>query len=102
VAELDVPLAEAVHALRAELVSAIEEGEGEALRFGVGPVELELQVEVSREVGGKAGIQFWLVSIGGEGSRSSGSVHTVRLTLSPVDERGEPVTVHSSVRGRPE
>src|SRR3954452_11975714 len=81
---VDVPLASAVEALRRELVVALEAGRGEEVRFALGPIELEFQVEVSREAGGEAGIKFWVVALGGKGSRSSGATHTVRLSLSPV------------------
>jgi hypothetical protein len=59
-------------------------GEGEELRFALGPVELELQVEAASEGGGEAGIKFWLVSATAKGGRSSRSTHTVRLSLTPV------------------
>jgi hypothetical protein len=99
--DVGVPLAGAIRALRSELQKAMMEGEGEELRFGVGPVELELQVEVSNQVGGEAGIKFWLVSIGGTANHSSAKTHTFRFTLSPVDETGKPIEVHSRVKGRP-
>jgi hypothetical protein len=82
--EVEIPLANAIRALRREIVEAVRAGSGEEIRFALGPVELELQVEAAREVGGEAGVKFWLVSIGGKGSRSSGTSHTVRLTLTPV------------------
>jgi hypothetical protein len=83
-AEPDIPLAEAIRALRRELVAAVAEGEGEEVRFALGPVELEVELAVTREAGGEAGIAFWLVSIGGKGSRTSARTHTVKLTLTPV------------------
>ncbi len=82
--ELEVPLASAIAALRRELVAAVSEGEEKGVRFALGPIELEFQVEVSSEAAGEAGVRFWVVSLGGKGSRASGSTHTVRLTLNPV------------------
>jgi Trypsin-co-occurring domain 2 len=38
----------------------VRQGKDEEVRFALGPVELELQVEVSKEAGGEAGIAFWL------------------------------------------
>lgn len=79
-----IPLASAIRALRAELLEAVRAGEREELRFALGPVELELQVEAAREAGGGAGIKFWVASVGAKGSRSSSTTHTVRLSLTPV------------------
>ena len=102
-AELRIPLSEAIRALRRELVEAVREGEGEELRFALGPVELELQLEVSKEAGGEAGIAFWLVTVGAKGSRTQATTHTVRLTLAPIGPSGEKdVVVRSRVAERPE
>lgn len=84
VSQGEVPLASAIEALRRELVVALAEGKDQEVRFALGPIELEFQVEVSREAGGEAGVKFWVVSLGAKGSRSSGSTHTVRVNLSPV------------------
>ena len=84
VSQVDVPLASAIKALRRELVTALHEGKDQDVRFALGPIELEFQVEVSREGGGDAGIKFWVVSLGAKGTRRSGTTHTVKLSLSPV------------------
>jgi hypothetical protein len=101
----DVPLASAIEALRGELVAAVEAGRGQDVRFALGPIELEFQVEVSREAGGEAGVKFWVVALGGKGTRSSGTTHTVRLSLSPVlaAEAGDdrPLVVGSEQARRP-
>jgi len=44
-----IPLASAIRALRTELQEAVRAGEGEDLRFALGPVELELQVQAGSE-----------------------------------------------------
>jgi hypothetical protein len=83
-AEAQIPLASAIRALRAEIVEAVRAGAGEEIRFALGPVELELEVEAAREGGGGAAITFWLVSVGGKATRSERTTHTVKLTLTPV------------------
>lgn len=83
-----VGLADAVRALREELTTAIAEGKGKSIRFELGAVEMEFLLEVRRERGGGAGIQFWVISLSGRGSTSSGSTHRVTLSLKPVDETG--------------
>src|SRR5262245_22854240 len=96
--ELAIPLAAAIQALRAEVVEAMRQAGDEEVRFALGPIELELQVEASREASGEAGIKFWLVSIGGRGSRSSSTTHTINLTLTPVSPTGEEIVVRPPVR----
>jgi hypothetical protein len=103
--ELGVPLASAIEALRGELIAAVRQGKDEEVRFALGPIELEFQVEVSREAGGEAGVKFWVVSLGGKGTRSSGTTHTVRVSLSPVLARDvgtdKPLVVGSEQVRRP-
>jgi hypothetical protein len=84
-----VGLAEAVRALRAELTSAMAEGADQALRFELGPVEMEFLLEVNREAGGQGGVRFWVVSVGGSGSVARGSTHRVTLQLVPKTSSGE-------------
>jgi hypothetical protein len=84
VPEVDVPLARAIEALRRELVEAVKAGKEQEVRFALGPIELEFQVEVSREAGAEAGVKFYVLALGGKGTRSSATTHTVRLSLSPV------------------
>jgi hypothetical protein len=83
-------LAGAIAALRLELLEAWRAGAGERLRFRPAPVELTLQVAVTREGKVDAGVRWWVVSAGGEASRGSTVTQTVKLTLDPVfvDERG--------------
>jgi hypothetical protein len=84
----NVPLAGAIRQLRAELLEAMRQGEDEELRFALGDIELELQLEVSQEAKGDAGIRFWLVSLGGSVGASRASTHTLRLTLAPETAEG--------------
>jgi Trypsin-co-occurring domain 2 len=84
-----VGLADAVRALRAELTSAMTEGADQALRFELGPVEMEFLLEVNREAGGQGGVRFWVVSLGGSGSVARGSTHRVTLQLAPRTSSGE-------------
>lgn len=87
-----IELAEAIGQLRNQLSRAIEDGEGQDLRFEVEDLELELQVTVTKdaEIGGsvEAGVKFWLLGGGkasAEGGLSEGSSHLqkIRLKLKP-------------------
>jgi hypothetical protein len=97
-----IPLAEAIRALREELAQAVREGQDEEVRFQVGPVDLEFQVEISKEASGQAGVAFWLITVGGGGRRSSTRAHTVKINLQPVDLQGSPVKVSQRVTSKPD
>jgi len=78
-------LAEVIESLRAELDEAATKGAGKRIQFNVGAVDLEFQVEVSREGGASAKVRFWVVEAGVDGSVSSASTQTVKIHLEPVD-----------------
>jgi hypothetical protein len=87
-----VGLADAIRELRRELTQAMAEGHGQQVRFELGPVEMEFLLEISKAAEGDAGVRFWVVSLGGKGSVSTGSTHRVKLSLSPRDHSpGTPV-----------
>ena len=98
---VNVPIALAIQSLRQELSQAIASSENEDLRFKLGTVELELQIEVSSEGSGQAGVQFGVVSLGAEGTHTRGATHTIKLTLEPVTSSGEDVKVAGKVESEP-
>lgn len=71
----NIDLADAIEALRAGLMAAADKGDGQRMRFALEPVELTLEVAVTRE--GNAGIRWWVIEAGGGAS----AVATQRLTL---------------------
>ncbi|MFG1820805.1 trypco2 family protein [Kribbella sp. NPDC049174] len=70
-----IGLGEAIKALRDELTEAKGAGEGSWMRFQVSPVELELQVVVTKDANGKIG---WKVV---EAGAAFESARTQRVTL---------------------
>lgn len=78
-----VPLAAMIRELRSELEEAAAAGEGSELVFGLGPIELELEVGVTGEKGGEVGIQFWVVTLGGSASKATSRTQRMTLTLTP-------------------
>jgi hypothetical protein len=78
-----VELAQVLGQLRQELSAAMRAGEGEDLRFELGPVELELTVEVSKEAGPNAKVRFWVMELGAEGKVGSQATQRITLTLDP-------------------
>ena len=96
-----IPLADAIGAIRRELKQAMDDGRKEDLRFGLGAVELELQLQVSGERGVDGGIKVWVVSLGAHASRSTAETHTVRLTLHPQDREGKDIDIHGTTGAKP-
>jgi hypothetical protein len=95
-----VPLGEFVAGLREELRSA-QAARDPGLQFAVGPVSVEFTVVTVREGGPEAKVRFWVVEAGGSARWSREATQKVSLTLTPVDERGQPVYVLDRVVGPP-
>lgn len=88
-----VRLAEAIEALRGELVQAMASAPVKGVRFRPGPVELTVEAALTKNVGGKAGIKWWLIEAGGEASRESVVTQKLTISLEPVliNDHGEAV-----------
>ena len=78
-------LASVIRQLRAELNEAMDDAEGERLRFELGPVELSLTVTVGREATPGAKVRFWVIEAGADAKISREAVQDIKLVLSPRD-----------------
>jgi len=94
-------LADAIAAVRAELKQARVEGGEEGLRFRLGPVELELGLEVEKTCQGKANVKVWVVSLEGGGARTSTATHRVKLQLFPTDAEGKDIDISHVTPAKP-
>jgi hypothetical protein len=92
-AEVAAGLSDAITSIRSELTKAMGSSEGGEIRFRLGPVELELELEARKDAGATAGVKFWVVSVGARGDVSAGSTHRIKLILQPVGPGGEDVEV---------
>jgi hypothetical protein len=86
----DLELASVIRQLRAELNEAMDEGEGERLRFELGPVELSLTVTVGREAAPGAKIRFWVIEAGADAKISREAAQDIKLVLTPRDMKAHP------------
>lgn len=82
-------LATVVQGLRQELAAAVQQAKDEALRFELQELELELQVQVTREYDGRVGFKFWVLEAGMGTKGADTSVQTVRLKMKPAGKDGE-------------
>ena len=77
-------LADTITAVRRELSSAQPAGQGQSIQFRTGPVELDFEVAVTRSGGGEAGIQLWVLTLGGKLERGHATTQRIKVTLQPV------------------
>jgi hypothetical protein len=91
---VDIELADAVAAVRDELLEAAARGAGQSVEFKVGPVELEFAVELREDVNAKAGFKAWVVTVEAGGAVSHAHTQRVRLTLTPQKPGGGDLLVH--------
>jgi Trypsin-co-occurring domain 2 len=92
----DLGLAEAIAALRDDLLKARAAGATSEIQLPVESMTVELTVTATREVNGKAGFKVPIVEVelGGGGSRERGTGQKVTVVFGgPVDREGRPVKV---------
>jgi Trypsin-co-occurring domain 2 len=78
-----IELAEVIAELRRERQQAMRAGEGEPLRFELGPVELEATMVVEKGGGGGgAKVRFWVIELGGDAKASQASTQRIKLASS--------------------
>jgi NTP-dependent ternary system trypsin peptidase co-occuring protein len=78
-------LADTIAAVRRELSLAQAAGQGQPVQFRTGPVELEFDVAVTRSGGGQAGVQIWVLTLGGKLEREYATTQRIKVTLQPVN-----------------
>jgi Trypsin-co-occurring domain 2 len=89
-------LAEAIEALRAELLLARSQGDMASIRFPISSVSVELQVVATGKGEGKVGFKVPIIDLelGGVGSYSRETTNKVVIEFGvPVDSDGKPVRV---------
>ncbi|MET8700714.1 trypco2 family protein [Kitasatospora sp. NPDC004723] len=97
---MDVPLADAVAAVRDELLeAAARAGDDPQVVFAVGPVEMEFEVELRADAKAKAGFKLWAVGAETEAGLSRARTHRVSFTLTPQRPDGGDLLVHSAAPG---
>ncbi|MDH6116773.1 trypco2 family protein [Kitasatospora sp. GAS204B] len=83
----DIELAEAIEAIRRQLVAAAERAAGERFQFEVGPVELEFSVELRRDVTAKGGVKAWVLHADAAAGAGRTRSHKITVSLTPRDSQ---------------
>lgn len=95
-------LADTIAAVRRELSAAQVAGQGQPVQFRTGPVELEFEVAVTRSGGGQAGVQLWVLTLGGKGELGRATTQRIKVTLQPVNpDTGEDARITDARSGTP-
>jgi hypothetical protein len=95
-------LADTIAAVRRELSAAQAAGQGQPVQFRSGPVELEFEVAVTRSGGGEAGVQLWVLTLGGKGELGQATTQRIKVTLQPVNpDTGEDARISDAPCGTP-
>ncbi|WP_171166719.1 trypco2 family protein [Streptomyces sp. I05A-00742] len=80
---MEIELGGAVAALRDELLEAAAQGANREVVFEVGPIEMEFQVELRRDVRVKSGFRAWVLSADADAGVARGRAHRVSFSLTP-------------------
>ncbi|GAA2781860.1 trypco2 family protein [Kitasatospora sp. CM 4170] len=94
--ELDIGLADAVAAVRDELLEAAARGTGQDLAFTVGPVEMEFEVELRADANAKGKFKVWAVTAEAGAGVSRGRTHRVSFTLTPRSADGADLLIRGA------
>ncbi|MFJ4091859.1 trypco2 family protein [Kitasatospora sp. NPDC089913] len=97
---MDVPLADAVAAVRDELLEAAARAvDDPRVVFAVGPVEMEFEVELRAEAKAEVGFKLWAVGAETEAGFSRARTHRVSFTLAPKRPDGSDLLVSCTAPG---
>ncbi|GAA1262481.1 hypothetical protein GCM10009665_60170 [Kitasatospora nipponensis] len=99
VRELDIGLADAVAAVRDELLEAAARGAGTDVAFTVGPVEMEFEVELRADAKASGKFRVWAVSAEAGAGVSRGRTHRISFTLTPRNTDGTDLLIRGAADG---
>ncbi|MEV6168196.1 trypco2 family protein [Streptomyces sp. NPDC051954] len=89
-------LADAIDVLREQLSDAQFRGQESELRFVLGEITVEFEVELVRTRNGGGALRFGVVEANARGERSARSTQRVTVHLNPEQRGGRSVTVGDS------
>jgi hypothetical protein len=91
---MEIELADAVAAVRTELLEAAARGTGKDVVFAVGQIVLEFEVHLRADETTKTGLKAWVLSADAERTSERGSSHRVSIALTPRTVKDEDVLIH--------
>lgn len=79
----DIELADAIEAVREQLIDAATRATGKPVLFEVGDIEMEFTIELRKDVTGGLKARAWVLEGGADRTQSTGRTHRVAFTLKP-------------------
>ncbi|WP_026925201.1 trypco2 family protein [Glycomyces arizonensis] len=95
---MQIELKEALRTIRSQITEAMAEAEGQAVRFTVERINLEVQVGLTKGTEAAGGLKVWVLSGDAKASRESVVTQTLSIELSPETSAGGPVRIHADGR----
>ncbi|MFJ1748929.1 trypco2 family protein [Streptomyces sp. NPDC088116] len=92
-------LTEMIRELRAQLTAASAEGASEPLQFELGPIEVEVNVAVSKEMGGSGRVRFMVVEAGSDGKYARSETQRITITLQPTTRGPDGTRMSAHISG---
>ena len=80
-----ISLADAIKVVRAELEKAADPAHVNKVAFRYTSIEIELELELTREAEGRVGARIWLASAEAAGRRARAETQRVKVVLEPFD-----------------
>jgi hypothetical protein len=99
---MDIELADAVEAVREQLLEAAARGASKEIVFGVNSIELEFTVELRKDTKAKLGVKAWIFSADVEAGLAHAQTHKVKVVLSPRDAEDQGVLLAGADLGEEE
>jgi hypothetical protein len=96
-----IGLVEVISTLRTELTAALEQADGEELRFPVEGMQVQLHVGVTQDRAARSGLRFWVVELGTDAHVVHEQVQRVTVTLGAPQREGDTVAVRDEIDLRP-
>ncbi|MCO6459719.1 MAG: hypothetical protein J5I93_30880 [Pirellulaceae bacterium] len=96
-----IPLRDVANQLREEIDNLRRESENQQLRFLVDEAEVELQVGLTFDGGGKIGFNCWLYSVEAGANIERATVQTIRLKLKPRASDSSPTPAADKGKSKP-
>jgi hypothetical protein len=78
-----IDLADAIEAIRGQLVAAAARGADSKLAFEVGDIQLEFSVQLTHDRTVKGGVKAWVLTAGYESALARAETQRVSVTLTP-------------------
>lgn len=97
-----IELAEAIEQLRDQIELAMEAAKDRALQFRLGPVELELKVELAQKATVAGRVKAWVIEAGADGSLNANNVHIIKIILHPQTKNDKGELTDPFVSARPD